>query len=301
MQPVKAPPIKQPEDTVVAKLHIWVNEFFLQIPNIAAAILFLFIAYWVAKLAAWGVRKLLSRRQRIDLGQLLGSLVFGAMMLLALMIAAAIVFPSVKPADILATLGIGSVAIGFAFKDILQNLFAGLLLLTRRPFRRGDQIAVKDFEGTVEHIESRATVIKTYDGRRVIIPNADIYTGLVVVNTAYPARRDQADFGVGYNEDLHTVAKFVTMAISKIEGVEAEPAPDVVPLEFRDGDVLMRARWWTNSRRTQVVHTRARVIDAILQAFRGNGVDLPFPTQVMLVHDRTGQNEDDRAEQRLRG
>lgn len=300
MQPVKAPPIRQPGDAIVAKLHIWVNEFFLQIPNIAAALVFLIVAFWIARLAAWGVRKLLGRRERIDLGQLLGSLVFGLVMLLSLMIAAAILFPSVKPADILATLGIGSVAIGFAFKDILQNLFAGLLLLTRRPFRRGDEIAVKDYEGTVEHIESRATLIRTFDGKRVIIPNADIYTGLVVVTTAFGARRDQVDFGVGYNDDLNAVIRFVSEAIAHEPGVQAEPAPDVVIADFRDGDVLLRARWWTGSHRGEAVRVRTRVISAILSAFRENGVDLPFPTQIVLLHDRSGQNEDDRAEQRVR-
>ena len=218
MQPVRVPPIKQPSDLILAKLHVWANDFFLQVPNIVAATLFLLLAWGLARVAAWGVRKLLSRRERIDLGDLLASIAFGVIMLLALMVAAAIVFPSVKPADILATLGIGSVAIGFAFKDILQNLFAGLLLLTRRPFRRGDEIAVKDYEGTVEHIESRATLIRTYDGRRVIIPNADIYTGVVVVNTAFPSRRDQADFGVGYNDDLSEVMTFIT---ETIRGVDA--------------------------------------------------------------------------------
>jgi small-conductance mechanosensitive channel len=246
------------------------------------------------------VQKLLSRRQRLDLGQLLASITFGAVMLLALMIAAAIVFPSVKPEDIMATLGIGSVAVGFAFKDILQNLFAGLLLLTNRPFRRGDQIAVQGFEGTVEHIASRATLIKTYDGKRVIIPNADIYTSPVTVNTAFPVRRDQLDFGIGYNDDLARAARFIVEAVRGVEGVVAEPAPDVVPVEFRDGDVLVRARWWTDSQRTHVVHTRARVVDAVLQAFRANQVDLPFPTQIVLLHDRTGEDESDRAEQRLR-
>ena len=120
----------------------------------------------------------------------------------AALVACVIVFPSVNPADALATLGIGSVAVGFAFKDILQNLFAGVLLLLRRPFRRGDQIVVKDYEGTVEHIESRATHIKTYDGRRVIIPNSDIYTSPVTVNTAFPIRRDQFDVGIGYGDDV---------------------------------------------------------------------------------------------------
>lgn len=94
------------------------------------------------------------------------------MQILAVLFAAAIVFPSVNPGGIFATRGVGSVAIGFAFEDILQNLLAGLLLLINRPYRTGDQIVVKGFEGTVEHIESRATLIKTYDGRRVTIPTA---------------------------------------------------------------------------------------------------------------------------------
>ena len=84
------------------------------------------------------------RRERHDLGAIFASMMFGAVMLVALLVAAVIVFPSVKPGDILSTLGIGSVAVGFAFKDILQNLFAGVLLLINRPFRRGDQIALKD-------------------------------------------------------------------------------------------------------------------------------------------------------------
>lgn len=300
MQPVRVPPIKQPGDLILAKLHVWANEFFLQVPNIAAAALFLLLAWGLARTAAWGVRKLLSRRERIDLGELLASLAFGLIMLLALMVAAAILFPSVKPADILATLGIGSVAIGFAFKDILQNLFAGLLLLTKRPFRRGDEIAVKDYEGIVEHIESRATLIRTYDGRRVIIPNADIYTGVVVVSTAYPTRRDEADFGIGYNDDLTAAMTFVTETIRRVEGVEQDPGPEVIAVDFRDGDVRLRARWWTRAARREVVHVRSRVIEAILQAFRSHGVDLPFPTQIVLLHDRSGQNEDDRSEQRLR-
>jgi small-conductance mechanosensitive channel len=301
MQHVKAPPIKQPDDTIVAKLHIWLNSFFDSLPNIAAALAFLLVAYGLAKLAGWGVQKLLSRRQRLDLGQLLASITFGAVMLFALMIAAAIVFPSVKPSDIMATLGIGSVAVGFAFKDILQNLFAGLLLLTNRPFRRGDQIKVKDYEGTVEHIASRATLIKTYDGKRVIIPNADIYTSPVTVNTAFPVRRDQIDLGIGYNDDLAAAGKWLLEAIGGVEGVVADPAPDVIPVEFRDGDILVRVRWWTKSLRTDVVHTRARVVGAVLAAFRENAVDLPFPTQIVLLHDQSGKNEGDRAEQRLRG
>ena len=83
--------------------------------------------------------------------------------LVEVLVAMTIIFPSVRPVDLLATLGVGSVAIGFAFKDVLQNLLAGMLILVRQPFRRGDQIVAGTFEGTVEHIQARATLIHTYD------------------------------------------------------------------------------------------------------------------------------------------
>ena len=68
MQSVRVPPIKQPGDLILAKLHVWANEFFLQVPNIAAAAVFLLLAWGLARTAAWGVRKLLSRRKGMPCG-----------------------------------------------------------------------------------------------------------------------------------------------------------------------------------------------------------------------------------------
>jgi small conductance mechanosensitive channel len=165
--------LRNPIDLITAKLASFANGFFLQVPNLIAASVFLFAAWIGGRYACRAIRLLFRREHREDLGELLGSLAKGLIYILAFLISAAIVFPSVKPGDVLATLGVGSVAIGFAFKDILQNLFAGLLLLIQRPYRAGDQIKVKEYEGTIEHIQSRATAIRTYDGRRVIIPNSD--------------------------------------------------------------------------------------------------------------------------------
>jgi small-conductance mechanosensitive channel len=298
MQPVTPPPVKNPVDLILAKLHVATNGFFLQLPNIIGGIVLLLVAYFLGKLIARGVRKGFRHRGLVDLGGVLASLTFGAIMVAAVLIAAVIVFPSVKPATIISSLGIGSVAIGFAFKDILQNLLAGILLLVNRPYRRGDQIVVKDFEGTVEHIESRATLIKTYDGRRVIIPNSDVYTSPVVVNTAFPTRRDQFDIGIGYGDKPDRAMTVFAEAIAKVEGVETEPAPEVLPWGLDASSVTLRARWWSSSKRTDIVHLRARVILAIWQAAADNGIDLPFPTQQILFHDQTEESDGDRTRQR---
>ena len=221
-------------------------------------------------------------------------------MVVALLISAAIIFPSVKPSDVLGTLGIGSVAIGFAFKDILQNLLAGLLLLINRPYRRGDQIKVKDFEGTVEHIESRATLIKTYDGRRrVIIPNSDVYTSPVVVNTAFDYRRDSYDVGVGYGDEAEEVCRIFEDAVKGVEGVIEEGGKvEALPWGLDASNVTIRVRWWTKSLRSDVVHVKARVILAIFNAAREHGIDLPYPTSMILLHDQTEATDGDRTQQR---
>ncbi|WP_267397005.1 MULTISPECIES: mechanosensitive ion channel family protein [unclassified Sphingomonas] len=298
MQPVTPPPVKNPLDLILAKLHIAANDFFLQLPNIIGGLIFVALAWFVGKLVAKGVRRGLHDRNLVDLGGVLSSLVFGLIVAASVMVAAVIIFPSVKPATIISSLGIGSVAIGFAFKDILQNLLAGILLLVNRPYRRGDQIVVKDFEGTVEHIQSRATLIKTYDGRRVIIPNSDVYTSPVIVNTAFPERRSQFDVGIGYGDDPEHAAQVFAAAITGVEGVVADPAPEVLPWALDDSYVTLRARWWTDSKRTNVAHTHARVVLALFKAAQQAAIDLPFPTRVMLFHDQTETIDGDRSAQR---
>lgn len=186
-----------PIDLWRTKLEAIAAGIFFQLPNLGMAAVFCGIVWLAAIFVAKGIIRIATRRGRPDLGLLLASLTKGGMLIAAGLIATAIIFPSVNPADILTTLGIGSIAIGFAFKDILQNLLAGILLLLRRPYRAGDQIVVHAFEGTVERIESRATILRTYDGRRIIVPNSDIYTSPVIVNTAFENRRDEIVVGIG--------------------------------------------------------------------------------------------------------
>ena len=274
------------------------EEFFVQLPNLIAAIVLLVAVWYASRWLVVLIKRISTARQRPDLGALLGSLARGVVLGMALLFAAAIVFPSVHPGDIFATLGLGSVAIGFAFKDILQNLLAGLLLVIRRPYQRGDQIVVKGYEGTVEQIESRATFLKTYDGLRVIIPNSDVYTSPVVVKTAYDTHRDELVVGIGYGDNPAEAVKYFLAAVSAVEGVASEPAVEVIPWELSDFTVNLKVRWWGSSPRIDQVVLKGRVIMAVAKAAKEHGVDLPFPTSVVLFHDQTEEVDGDRAQQR---
>ena len=195
---------------------------------------------------------------------MLGSFVKWLILLVGGLLALTIVIPSLNPGDLIAGLGIGSVAIGFAFKDILQNWLAGLLILIQRPFGVGDQIVVNGYEGTVEWIETRATIIAMYDGRRAIIPNADVYSNAVTVNTARPTRRSQYDVGIGYGDDIEAARNGDPRGAG--DGRTASrpiPKPEVLVWELAGSSVNLRVRWWTQSKRTDVVHVQAAVLEAV--------------------------------------
>jgi small-conductance mechanosensitive channel len=109
-------------------------------------------------------------------GVVFARLTGAATILLGFLVAFSVVAPSFQAGDLIKILGISGVAVGFAFQNILQNFLAGLLLLWAEPFRVGDEIKLDNYEGTVEEIQARATIIETYDGRRVVLPNADLFT-----------------------------------------------------------------------------------------------------------------------------
>ena len=118
----------------------------------------------------------------------LGRVATAFLLVLGVLVGLVVVFPTFTVTGLVGALGVGGVVIGFAFQDTFQNLLAGVLLLLRQPFRIGDEIVSGDYTGTVEAIETRATYIRTYDGRRVIIPNSQIYSDPVQVIRSWPSK-----------------------------------------------------------------------------------------------------------------
>ncbi|MEM8754957.1 MAG: mechanosensitive ion channel family protein [Pseudomonadota bacterium] len=265
-------------------------------PNFVIALAVFLLFYIGASIVAWVVRRFFRRRDRANLGDLLGGLARTAILLVGALFAATIVFPSIKPADALGALGVSSVAIGFAFKDILQNWLAGLLILIRRPYAIGDWIEAAGHVGEVKRIETRATQLKTFDGRLVLIPNSELYTDTVVVLTHYPARRSEYDVGVGYADDIDEAREAILGAVKSVDGVLDDPEPAVMEWGLDASWVTLRARWWTDSR--GALGPRRKVIRAIKLALDEKGIDMPYDTQVHLFHDQTEETDGDRTRQR---
>jgi small-conductance mechanosensitive channel len=280
------------------RIDSWVDGAVRLLPNIVVAAIVLLIFYGLGVLAMRLIERSGRRKSRDNLGEVLGGFVKWAVVLVGFLLAATIVIPTLNPGDLIAGLGVSSVAIGFAFKDILQNWLAGLLLLIRQPFEIDDQIEVNGREGTVERIETRATIIKTFDGQRIVIPNSEIYSNSVRVMTAHDIRRSQYDVGIGYGDGIEEACSVIVNALRNVEAVESDPPPQVLPWDLAASWVTLRVRWWTHSRRTDVVAVRASVIKAMKLALDKAGIDMPYDTQVQLFHDQTEAKDGIRGTQR---
>ncbi|NJN87286.1 MAG: mechanosensitive ion channel family protein [Leptolyngbyaceae cyanobacterium SL_7_1] len=282
------------------KLQTMATDLLVLLPNIVLALIVFAIFFFVARVLKRTVRQLTrSHRQARNLGLVLGRLAQGTTVLMGLFIALSIVIPSIKASDLVQLLGISGVAIGFAFRDILQNFLAGILILLTEPFQIDDQIVFKDFEGTVEQIQTRATMIRTYDGRRIVIPNSELFTNSVIVNTAFEHRRLEYDIGIGYGDDIDTARQLILEAIDEIDAVLKTPAPDAIVVGLADSTINIRARWWVQPpRRADVLAVQDRVLTQIKTKLTAHGIDLPFPTQQILFHDQTEATDGDRTRQR---
>jgi small-conductance mechanosensitive channel len=273
-------------EKALAQIDSWLDTATQLLPNVIIALVFIVVMWYVARLVGFLVRKTATPSGRDNLGQVFGGFLRWVVFAFGSLLALTIVLPNLNPADLVAGLGIGSVAIGFAFKDILQNWLAGMLLLLNQPFNVGDEVKVGGYEGTVERIESRATLIRTYDGQRVIIPNADLYTDVVQVITAYDARRMQMDFGSGYGDNIDEACQIMLDAVSGVEGIEADPAPQALPWSLDASWVTIRVRWWVKPD-GPIIGSRVSVLKSVKVALDKAGIDIPFEIQTQLFRDET--------------
>jgi small conductance mechanosensitive channel len=251
-----------------AEQHM-VGTFIDRLPAFAVGVIVFLLFYGLSAIVDRVIRKSVPRHRQ-NLGVVFARLVGGATILLGFLVAFSIVAPSFQAGDLIKVLGIGGVAIGFAFQNILQNFLAGLLLLWSQPFRVGDEIELDAFEGTVEEIQARATIIKTYDERRVVIPNADLFTHSVIVNTALDRRRWEYDLIVGGVSDLVALKSEIAAAILKVPGVLSNPGPEVFVMDVNAPDpstVKLRVLWWSNDpHQHQMLGSYDQVLTAIAQA-----------------------------------
>jgi small conductance mechanosensitive channel len=182
-----------------------------------------------------------------------------------------------------AGLGVAGITVGFALQDIARNFVAGILLLVRQPFNVGDAVEVAGHAGSVVEITTRDTVLKTWDGEQVILPNIDVFTSAITNYSQLPHRRRTIHIGVGYGVDVSRATRLFLKAIQSVEGVLQEPAPTVLAEGLGDSALRLSARFWVN----QETHSLFQVHSAAVQKIKGvaeeEGIELPYPIQTVRL------------------
>jgi small conductance mechanosensitive channel len=227
------------------------------------------------------IRRLLNRAERPSRTRVFTALYQLGAALIAVLLALTLAFPSVRVVDVLGSLGIISVAVGFAFKDVLENLLAGVLILLRDPFRSGDQIRVGEHQGRVEGITVRETLLKTFDGDLVLIPNARVYTSAVQVDTHYPTARIALRLKFPAHTDVAELSRVATPVLH--DASTGENPPEIVVVGAHSGALEVEFRLWSGSTRAERTTTLSTAAAGLLAALEKAGIPLDEPRSILTI------------------
>jgi small-conductance mechanosensitive channel len=196
----------------------------------------------------------------------------------------------VRLGPLVGALGIGGLAVAFAAQAILANFLGSIILQLRRPFHRGDQISTNDCEGTVEDVNFRTVVLRTFDGERALVPCAEVLARPIINYTVLGRRRTTLPVAVSYDADLQQVRKVLLEAVTAAEGVLDQPPPDVWVEEFADSGVGLAVRFWHAPDVATLWRVRSEVAVAVKQALDREGIEIPFPQRVLRFLEAHGDS-----------
>ncbi len=280
-------PALEPVGILIGQLNGMLRAAIAAMPQVAVALVVLLLTWLISRAAAAVMTRILARtRLRQSLKELFMLLLAIVIWVLGIMIAAVIVFPGLTPASILAGLGIGSVAIGFAFKDVFENFLAGIIILFRREMRIGDHIECEGIEGKVTGIAIRESHIRQTDGQLVIVPNSILFKNPVTVRTDQDLRRITVICGVAYDVDVATARTVMADAVKACETVAQDDSPvEVFAQEFAASSINFEVTWWTGSTPLEVRRSRDEVVTAVKKALDDAGLEIPFPYRTLTFKE----------------
>jgi len=255
-------------------------------PNLAAAMIVMIITGGIAYLVGRIVSTLLRRTQsRPSLIEALSKLARIGVWIVGIMIVATIISPNLTPTKLLAGLGIGSIAIGLAFKDIFENFLAGFLILLRKPMRIGDDIECENLSGQVEHISIRDTSLRKRSGELVLVPNSFLFKNPVKILTDQPIRRISIIVGVAYGEDVDVAREVVKNAVESVDQRDTQRPVQVFAQEFSSSSIDFMVRWWAKSTPVDEHKSRDAIVTAIKVALDNAGIEIPFPHRTLTFKE----------------
>lgn len=278
-------------DTVLQRLLQEVYGLLATLPLLVVALLVLWITWMVGSwLARRTVLDRVSKRNPF-LRDLTRTTVRWTVTLLGLLIALEILDATALVGALLGTAGVLGIALGFAFKETLENYLAGILMSLRQPFSPRDHVVVGGNEGIVIALTSRATILMTPDGNHLRLPNALVFRSVMLNYTRNPNRRFEFDVGIGVNEDLVLAQQIGIRVLLALDGVLDNPPPRAFIAALGDSNVQVRYYGWVDQRTHDFLMLKSEAIRRVKSALEQAGLDMPEPIYRVQITERAAAVE----------
>lgn len=246
------------------------------------------------------LRRSLKDRVSKDVGEtVLKLFYYGSLIIVFISILPLIGF---DPTGFLLAGGVAGIVLGFASQNIVGNLVSGCFLMFERPIKIGDQVEVNGIAGYVTDIRIISTLIRTYDGLLVRIPNQQVFTTNITNIVGHPVRRFEYTIRIRYSDDASAAIRLIKDLIDKEPFALLSPSPSVFVNELADSSVEIAVRIWAPV--SEWFGLKTRLLWNIKKTLEENGIEIPYPQRVLYIkseavkgQQRTGELKEKQFEQ----
>jgi len=242
-------------------------------------ILILFFSILLCKVLTLYLRRSLKDKVSKDVGEtVLKILYYGILIIVFISILPLI---GLKPSVLLVAGGVTGIILGFASQNIVGNLVSGFFLMVERPIKIGDQVQINDVSGYVTDIRIISTLIRTYDGLLVRIPNQQVFTTNITNIVGHPVRRFEYTIRIRYSDDANAAIWLIKDLIDKEPFALLNPSPSVFVNDLADSSVNISVRIWAPVNEWFGIKTR--ILWKIKQSLEENGIEIPLPQRIVRI------------------
>lgn len=282
-------------ELIEKKLYAWLRELIRMLPNLLLAALIIIVGLYLSKMVSRFAKKVFARLSHgAVLTNLFGSFIYLVCIGVTFFAALSVLQLDKALMSLLAGAGIAGLALAFAFQDIASNFMSGILITIRRPLRIGDIVRIKDYMGKVHNINLRDTVVLTFQGQMVIIPNKDVLQNPIENFSLLGKRRMDLTVGVSYGEDLQRVEDITLKAIAGLKGLSVGNRATFFYEEFGESSINFTLRLWVSTpEQPDYLAVRSQAIIKIKRAYDAAGITIPFPIRTLDFGIKGGQSLQD--------
>jgi len=268
-------------DNVANQLTVFVTTYGIKV---IGAIIILILGRIAAGIGRNVVRKVLEKSKTDPaVVSFVGSMIYFLILIFAVL--AALAKFGIQTASFVAILGAAGFAIGFALQGSLANFAAGVLILVLRPFKVGDYIDGAGVGGTVKDIQLFTTVLATPDNIKIMVPNGKLFGDTIKNFSGFDTRRVDLVIGIGYTSDIQKAYDVLMSLIKEDTRILSDPPTNIAVSELADSSVNFVVRPWV--KRSDYWGVKFDLTRKIKEAFDENGIEIPFPQQVVHMMSET--------------